>query len=563
MARLAKLGIGAVASGAGRGVLPDDHPLCLGCYGATPPVETLFDTVDFMLVVGSHLRGNETRTYNLRLPLSRGRIDADPRADGRSYPTEIFVLGDARLALEGLAARLEKNKPAIDPAFASDIAAAKRAAEAAMRQGASPYGAMIEAVEQQMPRDALWVRDITLAGTGWGGRAPAIRDPRNAVHAMGGGIGQGLPMAVGAALAGGGRKTVALVGDGGLALNLGELATAAESGADIVLLLMNDGGYGVIRNIFDNAYGGRRCFADLKMPDFGMLAESIGIPHRKVGEIGAFAPAFGAALQAKGLSIVEVDMRVIGPFANRGGNFPPPPAGGDRPLEQQLRLDAGDADRQEARLRRRHRILDIDGAAGILEDERGEALPHRVDRGIADAEIEGEAGEEDALQAALAQISREPRLGLAVVLEEGRIGIDVGPEPLADDEGGIRHRQLVVELGAGRALHAVVRPQHLRAVGELHQIVRRGAGMDRGKGLVAVRMPVLRQHHVGEGARQAVDQRHDLVALGHGERAARAEIVLHVHHHQHVGVPDRDRRGHRQILSAESAGDSIMGCKQL
>jgi len=328
VARLAKLGIGAVASGAGRGVLPDDHPLCLGCYGATPPVETLFDTVDFMLVVGSHLRGNETRTYNLRLPLSRGRIDADPRADGRSYPTEIFVLGDARLALEGLAARLERDKPAIDPAFASDIAAAKRAAEAAMRQGASPYGAMIEAVEQQMPRDALWVRDITLAGTGWGGRAPAIRDPRNAVHAMGGGIGQGLPMAVGAALAGGGRKTVALVGDGGLALNLGELATAAESGADIVLLLMNDGGYGVIRNIFDNAYGGRRCFADLKMPEFGMLAESLGIAHRRVAEIGAFAPAFGAALQAKGLSIVEIDMRAIGPFANRGGNFPPPPAAG-------------------------------------------------------------------------------------------------------------------------------------------------------------------------------------------------------------------------------------------
>jgi acetolactate synthase-1/2/3 large subunit len=135
-------------------------------------------------------------------------------------------------------------------------------------------------------------------------------------------------MAVGAALAGGGRKTVALIGDGGLALNLGELATATESGADIVMLLMNDGGYGVIRNIFDNAYGGRRCFADLKMPDFGMLAESIGIPHRKVGEIGAFAPAFASALQAKGLSIVELDMRAIGPFAARGGNFPPPPAAG-------------------------------------------------------------------------------------------------------------------------------------------------------------------------------------------------------------------------------------------
>ena len=326
--RLAALGIGIVASSAGRGILPDDHALSLGVYGASPPVETLFDSVDFMLVVGSHLRSNETRTYNLRLPLSRGRIDADPRADGRSYPSEIFVLGDARLALEGLAVRLEKREPAIDPGFAADIAKARRDAEAGMRRAAEPYGAMIDAVERQMPRDALWVRDITLAGTGWGGRAPTIRNPRAAVHAMGGGIGQGLPMAVGAALAGGGRKTVALVGDGGLALSLGELATAAESGADIVLLLMNDGGYGVIRNIFDNAYGGRRCFADLKMPQFGLLAESLGVPYRRVAELGGFGPALAAALQAQGLSIVEVDMRAIGPFAARGGNFPPPPAAG-------------------------------------------------------------------------------------------------------------------------------------------------------------------------------------------------------------------------------------------
>ncbi|HXQ51686.1 MAG TPA: thiamine pyrophosphate-binding protein [Stellaceae bacterium] len=325
--RLVAMGAGVVTSSAGRGVLPEDHAMSLGVFGVSPPVEKLYDTVDFMLVVGSHLRSNETRTYNLRLPLSRGRIDADPAAEGRSYPSEIFVLGDSRLALEGLADRLA-GRLKVDRDFAADIAAARRAAEAGMRQGAAPYGPMIEAVERLMPRDALWVRDITLSSTGWGGRAPAIRDPRAAVHAMGGGIGQGLPMAVGAALACGGRKTVALVGDGGLALNLGELATAAETGADIVLLLMNDGGYGVIRNIQDNSYGGRRCFADLKMPEFGLLAESLGVPHRRVGAVDGFAPAFAAALQISGLAIVEVDMRAIGPYVQRGGNFPPPPAAG-------------------------------------------------------------------------------------------------------------------------------------------------------------------------------------------------------------------------------------------
>ena len=90
-ARLAAMGIAIVTSAAGRGILAEDHALSLGAFGASPPVEQLYDSVDFMLVAGSHLRSNETRTYNLRLPLARGRIDVDPAAAGRGYPCEIFV----------------------------------------------------------------------------------------------------------------------------------------------------------------------------------------------------------------------------------------------------------------------------------------------------------------------------------------------------------------------------------------------------------------------------------------------------------------------------------------
>jgi len=325
VARLAGMGIGVVTSSAGRGILPDDHPMSLGVFGGAPPVERLYETVDFMLVVGSHLRSNETRTYNLKLPTARGRIDVDPATEARSYPSEVFVAGDARLALEGLAWRLD-GRLQVAPDFVADVAAARREAEAGLRRTAGAYAPMLDVLERAMPRDALWVRDITLSNSIWGNRAPTIRDPRASMLALGGGIGQGLAMAVGAALGGGGRKTVALVGDGGLQLGLGELATAAESRADMVLLLMNDGGYGVIRNMQDNDYGGRRCYADLKAPDFGLLAEALGIPHRRIREMGAFAPAFAEALGATGLFILEFDMAAIGPFGARAGGFPPPPA---------------------------------------------------------------------------------------------------------------------------------------------------------------------------------------------------------------------------------------------
>ena len=135
--------------------------------------------------------------------------------------------------------------------------------------------ALLDAVQAQAGRAIWWVRDITLSNTMWGNRAPVLDHPRAGVHALGGGIGQGLAMAVGAAVAnaehGLARRTVALAGDGGFMLNLGELACAAQEGARFVLILMNDRRYGVIRNIQDDLYGGRHCYVDLRTPDMRQL----------------------------------------------------------------------------------------------------------------------------------------------------------------------------------------------------------------------------------------------------------------------------------------------------
>jgi len=314
---LADLGIGIVSSAAGRGIVSEEHPSSLAAFGAAPAVEQLYASCDLMLVVGSHLRSNETRTYTVRLPRSLIRIDVDLAAHGRGYSESEFILGDAALALDRLAACLRERPPNLDPGFASDIASARRAADAALRQQAGDYAGVIEALERTLPRDALWVRDITLSNSIWGNRAPRIREPRQAIHAMGGGIGMGLPMAIGAALAAPSRKTVALVGDGGFALNLGELATAAENNADITILLMNDGGYGVIRNIQDQDYGARRCYTELKAPSFALMAESLGIRHQWVRDLANFPAALSAAIGEPGPAIIEIDMAAAGEFGIR------------------------------------------------------------------------------------------------------------------------------------------------------------------------------------------------------------------------------------------------------
>jgi acetolactate synthase-1/2/3 large subunit len=312
--KLAELGFGVITSANGRGVLPEDHPLSLGSYTTVPPVEALYRTCDAMVVVGSRLRGNETLRWDLKLPANLYQIDVDPTLRGRSYPVRRFVTGDATTALTELVELLGHDLK-IDPAFAADVARARTQANDDLRRTLGPYEGLVHALGAWMPPDALWVRDVTVSNSSWGNRYLPLRGPRDGVHAVGGGIGQGLPMAIGAALGAGGRKTVALAGDGGLQLSFGEFATLVQEVADVLLIVMNDGGYGVIRNIQDDKFGGRHYLANLHTPDFQAFAASIGLPSARVTDLAGFTSALTELGGRRGPALLEVDMIAFGPYA--------------------------------------------------------------------------------------------------------------------------------------------------------------------------------------------------------------------------------------------------------
>ncbi len=310
---LAALGFAVISSTNGRGILPEDDPMSLGSFTTAPAVEELFGTCDALLVVGSRLRGNETLQWKLRLPERIYQIDVNPSARDRSYATKRFVAGDARAALEGLTALLEP--PNIDPAFHADVASARDRADDALRRTLGPYEDVVHALRAWMPPDATWVRDVTVSNSTWGNRYVTLRSARAGVHALGGGIGMGLPMAIGAALGGTG-KTIALVGDGGLQLSFGELATLVQEDADVLLLVMNDRGYGVIRNIQDHVFGGRHYLADLLTPDLQAIAAAIGLPSARAHDTDSFVVALRMLGSRRGPALLEVDMVAFGPYAS-------------------------------------------------------------------------------------------------------------------------------------------------------------------------------------------------------------------------------------------------------
>ncbi|MOA18152.1 Acetolactate synthase isozyme 2 large subunit [compost metagenome] len=124
----------------------------------------------------------------------------------------------------------------------------------------------------------------------------------------------GIGAAVAAAETAPERKVFTLVGDGGFILNLGELATMVQERANMVIILMNDQRYGVIRNIQDAIYGSRHCYVELHTPDYAKLSESLGLRHALVSDLKDFAAVLDGALNQPGPFLLEVDMLSVGSF---------------------------------------------------------------------------------------------------------------------------------------------------------------------------------------------------------------------------------------------------------
>ncbi|HET6609105.1 MAG TPA: thiamine pyrophosphate-binding protein [Rhodopila sp.] len=313
--KLLDMGFGMVSSFNGRGTVAEDHPRNLGALtGSGMPIITdFYKTVDLCLVVGCRLRGHETNDLNVKLPDNLVQIDADPYANGRTYPNQYFVCGDARETLDALVERIE-GRLNLQSDYPAEFEVLKRAAQSNYIETLGAYGTFSPQLRAVMPRDAVWVRDVTQNNTTWGNRLFPLDAPNLNVYPVGAGIGQGLCLGIGAATAAGDRRTVVMTGDGGFFLNVGELWTAVQERLDMTVIVMNDRGYGVIKRIQDATAGGRRFYADLQGPEIEKLASISDIPYFKCSSADAFGDTVAKALAIQGLTLVEVDMHAVGEF---------------------------------------------------------------------------------------------------------------------------------------------------------------------------------------------------------------------------------------------------------
>lgn len=266
-----------VTTFAGKGAIPADHPLALALPPHEPAVTKLIASSDALLAVGTDLDGMNTQGWRLPLPRPRIVINIENEDLRRNYGADLAIESDARPALSMLADALEARKPG---AGAKRVSRVRSSVLRSLRSGAQsrqPF-AFVERLRDAVADEDVIVADMAIPGYWTAAYLPANR-PRTFAFPLGWGtLGFALPAAVGVAASG--RRAIVICGDGGFAFAPGELATMVQENLDVAIVVVNDGGYGMLRFDEEERFG-ETFSVDLATPDFVALARAYGVRARK------------------------------------------------------------------------------------------------------------------------------------------------------------------------------------------------------------------------------------------------------------------------------------------
>jgi acetolactate synthase-1/2/3 large subunit len=286
VARLAeRLGAPVLATYAGAGVLPPGHPCLVGMPPHVEPAGRLWDEADAVVAIGSDLDGVQTQNFAQPQPPVLVAVNLDPAEPATNFRVDMLLEGDAARLTAALADRLPDRGT---EGLASRLHDVRAQACAALDGRALRF---LDALRFAVPDDGVLVADMCIPGY-WiaGFHTPAA--PRRVQIPLGWGtLGYAFPAALGAALAGAG-PVVSISGDGGFLYACGELATVAQEAIPLTAVIVDDGGYGMLRYDQDVS-GAERYGVDLHTPDFVALAESFGVRAQAVDGLD---DEFGEAL---------------------------------------------------------------------------------------------------------------------------------------------------------------------------------------------------------------------------------------------------------------------------
>jgi acetolactate synthase-1/2/3 large subunit len=259
-----------LTSFAGRGIAAKS-PYSVKVPIHEPEVEEIFADADALVVFGSQLDGMNTKNWTIKWPAKIVVVDANPDFVLRNVNADaVITANDINKVSRALIADTKPQNSWTNIENLNSAVRTRLESDEKSKRGT----ALVRAIEENWPADGVIVCDMAVAGYWTGVYADQPR-PRRLVYPVGWGtLGFGLPAAIGPAAAG--VRTLAVCGDGGVAFALGELATIVQEKLPYTLLIVDDGGYGMLR--FDQIVMGHpERGVDLVSPDWAVLAQAFGL----------------------------------------------------------------------------------------------------------------------------------------------------------------------------------------------------------------------------------------------------------------------------------------------
>jgi len=318
----------------GLGLLPPDHPRNLGMLGmhGAPAANIALASCDLLLAVGARFDDRATGDAKRFCPdAAVVHIDIDPTEHHKNRRARVALAGDAGRTLEALLP-LVPARPR--PDWAAHIAGLRRdhpSTPPGLDDVKSPYG-ILTAIAAAVGPEAIVTTDVgqgqMRAAQVW----PCRRPGRFLTSGGLGTMGFGLPAAIGAALAEPGTPVVSVVGDGGLLMNVQELATLAELDLPVKVLVLDNGCLGLVRQQQAFFCGGRFPGSTFDArPDFPALAEAFGLAALDLEHARDPRDALQTALAAPGPTLIRL---VVDPDAYVYPMVPPGAANNEMILEE-------------------------------------------------------------------------------------------------------------------------------------------------------------------------------------------------------------------------------------
>jgi acetolactate synthase-1/2/3 large subunit len=264
----------------GKGAMDADHPLAAGAACDDAALQELLSGADVVLCVGTELGAETTAQYGLRFGGQVIHLDAAPERIGVNY-SAMPLVGDAKLTLLALVAELshEHPEPSASDAHGRAAAVHERVRSGLASQGREVELRLLDTIEQTLPHNAVTVWDMTILAY-WAAPHLRLGAGQQFLYPMGSGtLGYAWPAAIGARVAQPKRPVLGVMGDGGLQYTIAELGTAAQHEIAAKLLIVDDGGYGILREFQRESFG-QTTSVELPGKNLEAIAAAYGVAVR-------------------------------------------------------------------------------------------------------------------------------------------------------------------------------------------------------------------------------------------------------------------------------------------